>query len=131
MRFYLSHSIRGKYGNDATPTQMMEQCQRAIMIANIIRATFPLIELYVPAEHEDFVQRAYRCGYLTEQQILDVDCMIIDDCEGVLIFAPIDDPLQGGRQIEWEHALAINKSVIIFSEIGQVCEWLQHYLTHV
>lgn len=131
MRFYLSHSIRGKYGKNATPAQMMERCQRAIMVANIIRATFPSIELYVPAEHEDFVQRAYRCGYLTEQQILNIDCMIIDDCEGTLIFAPPDDPMCGGRIVEWEHTIATSKPVVTFNEIEQACGWLQHYLTHV
>jgi nucleoside 2-deoxyribosyltransferase len=125
MRYYVSHSIRGKYGKDATPTQMKENCDRIIAIANEIRANLPIIELYVPAEHEDFVQLAYNLGYLTEQQILKIDCHIIDNCDGgVLIFQPQDDPICGGRVVEWEHAIATSKPVLFFDTADRAIRWL-------
>ncbi len=131
MRFYLSHSIRGKYGANATPTQMKEACDKAILIANVLRATFPSIEIYVPAEHEDFVNIAYHEGYLTEQQVLAVDCKIIDGCEGVIIYVPEDDPLQGGREIEYDYACSHGKPVMLFTEVEQAIKWLTHYLLRI
>lgn len=131
MRFYLSHSIRGKYGANATNTQMKANCDRAILIANVLRATFPSIEIYIPSEHEDFVGITYRDGYLNEKQILEIDCKIIDGCEGVIIYVPEGDTLQGGRKIEYNHALLHCKPIFIFSEIEPVISWLTHYLLRV
>lgn len=124
MKFYVSHSIRGKYGKDATPTQMKENCDRIIAIANEIRTALPSVELYVPAEHEDFVNRTYELGYLTEKQILEIDCMIVDGCDGIIIFTPSDDPMCGGRTIEWEHAIATSKPVCFFQTATEAIIWL-------
>ena len=128
MRYYLSHSIRGKYGKDATPSQMKENCDRVVLIAKFIRRTVPAAELYVPAEHEDFVSIAYRDKYLTEQQILEIDCKIIDNCDGVIVFCPPDDPINGGRKVEYDHAVATNKPVLIFEASGQAVSWLTKQL---
>jgi len=129
MRFYLSHSIRGKYGKDATPTQMKENCDKIIQICKLIKKILPPVDLYVPAEHEDFVGIAYKEKYLTEQQILAIDCKIIDRCDGILIYCPPDDPIQGGRQIEYDHAVATNKPVCVFSEVIQAVVWLTYQIT--
>ena len=128
MRFYLSHSIRGKYGKDATHVQMKENCQKAISIANTIRRAIPSIELYVPAEHEDFVGLAYHHGYLTEKQLLEIDCFIINGCEGVITHIPEGDELQGGRLVEYNHAVKQNKPVCLFADVEQVIEYLTRYV---
>jgi nucleoside 2-deoxyribosyltransferase len=126
MRYYLSHSIRGKYGKDATPSQMKENCDRVMGIAAAIRKYIPAAELYVPAEHEDFVHIAFADGYLTEHQLLEIDCKIIDKCDGVIVFAPADDPMCGGRSIEYEHAVATGKPVLIFGASWEAISWLAH-----
>lgn len=131
MRFYLSHSIRGKYGANATHTQMKENCNRAILIANVLRATFPSIEIYVPAEHEDLVNLAFSHDYLNEKKILHLDCHVIDGCEGVIIYVPEGDTLQGGRLIEFDHATKQGKSAFVFAEVKEVVEWLSWYLLRV
>lgn len=127
MRYYLSHSIRGKYGKDATPTQMKENCDRIIGIANIIRSQLD-VDLYVPAEHEDFVYIAFKDKYLIENQILEIDCKIIDKCDGVIIFSPADDPMQGGRQVEYEHAVATGKPILLFACTHEAIDWLAHQI---
>ena len=129
MRYYLSHSIRGKYGKDATPSQMKENCDRVMLIAKFIRRTVPAAELYVPAEHE-FPPVGYfiRKGYLTTEQALEIDCEIINECDGVIVYCPPDDPIQGGRKIEYDHAVATNKSVLIFEASGQAVSWLTKQL---
>lgn len=131
MKFYLSHPIRGKYGKDATHAQMKENSDKAIVIANVLRATFPSIEIHCPAEHEDFVGIAYYNRYLTEKQVLEIDCRIIDGCEGVIIYVPEGDELQGGRLVEYEHALEQDKPIMIFAEVEQVTTWLIYYLLGV
>ena len=128
MKFYLSHSIRGKYGADATATQMKKNCDKAILIANVLRATFPPIEIYCPAEHEAVVTRAFRHGWFDEKKSLEIDCEIIDTCEGVIIYVPDGDELQGGRLIEYNHTETVGKPVFIFADVRSVISWLTHYL---
>lgn len=112
MRVYLSHSIRGKAGNDCTPKGLRENCLAAIEIGNEIRAACPWADIYIPAEHEDFVQKAYDKKYLTEKQILDVDCDIVAEQDVIIIYTPDGyDSLQGGRLVE--HDFAINECMPI------------------
>lgn len=125
MQFYLSHSIRGPKGQKATKTDMQKNCKVAIQIANQIRNALPSIELYVPAEQEKFVQLAYKFGYLTEQEILEIDCRIIALCDGVIVWLPNDNNiLQGGRLVEYNFASKRNMPVCKFTTVKQVVKWL-------
>lgn len=124
MKFYFSHAIRGKAGPDASHDVQATNCAEAIRVANILRAMFRKIVFYVPAENETFVQIAYDSGRLSETEILDVDCRIIDECDGVLIYKPENDELQGGRKIEYEHAIATHKPVVIFNNVHQAADWI-------
>jgi hypothetical protein len=128
MRFYFSHPIRGGYGKNATATQIQKNCEKAILIANMIRNAIPSIELYVPAESEPFVGRAYIKHYLTEQQILDIDCSIISNCEGVICYVPPDEPLQGGRKVELNYADKRAKWIFIFDNVEQVINALAEHI---
>lgn len=128
MQFYISHSIRGKYGKNATPTQMKTNCDAIKVIAAQLRATFP-VEFYVPAEHEDFVHRAYREKYMTEKQILDVDCLIIGEtCNAVIVYVPEGDELQGGRKIEYDYAIKNGIPVYVFSKIEHAISWITKFI---
>lgn len=124
MKVYLSHSIRGKSGASATHTEMEENCQTAILIANILRVQFPKVDFYVPGEHEAFVQRAWNKGYLTERQILEIDCLIISSCDAVIIYVPEGDSLQGGREIECNYADKHHIPVFIFAAVDHASKWI-------
>ncbi len=126
MRVYCAHSIQGKYGKDATETQIKENCDAIIVLVKQLRKILPAIEFYVPAEHEGFVHRAYLGGYLTIPQILEIDCQIIDDHDAVIILVPDGDELQGGRKIEYNHAVEKNIPVVVYRLIGEAIEWLIH-----
>jgi len=104
IRAYVSHSIRGKHGNKATNKQMEENNKKAIDFGELLNKEFPNIDFYVPAEHDELVLIAYRKGYMTEKQILDVDCDIISRCNFLIVFAP-DDYISKGMQIEIDHAV--------------------------
>ena len=124
MRCYFSHPIRGKAGPNASHDVLVENCAEAIRVADFLRAEFPKLVLYVPAENETFVQIAYDSGHLSEKQILDIDCKIIDNCDGVLVYVPDDEPLQGGRLIEYNHAIRTNKPVHIVDTEKEAVGWL-------
>ncbi len=125
MRYYLSHAIRGKAGLNALHGQQAKNCAEAKRVANVLRGLFPKLELYVPAENETFVQIAYDTGHLAEKEILDIDCKIIDNLDGVLVYVPDDDELQGGRKIEYDHAVATNKSVCIFHTPEEAADYIE------
>lgn len=129
MRFYVSHSIRGKHGKNATPAQMKANCDAIMDIAKKLREVIPVADLYVPAEHEDFVGIAYREGYLTEKQILDVDCQIIlDTCDAIIIYVPQGDKLQGGRKVEHDYAVLNCIPVFVFEYTWEVIEWVSNFI---
>lgn len=107
---YMSHPIRGKKGNDATSKDVEEANNLAKNIGEQLKAYlidwekmdgFPKMELYVPADHDEFVFIAYSNGYITETEVLDVDCKIIDKCSLLIVYG---DYLSSGMQVEFEHA---------------------------
>lgn len=125
MKFYLSHAIRGKAGVGAGHDTQNANCATAIRIANQLREKFgPKLILYVPAENETFVQIAYDTGHLAEKEILDIDCKIIDMMDGVIVYVPAGDELQGGRLVEYTHARKTGKPVVIFDDVYGVAVWL-------
>ena len=131
MKVYLSHSIRGKRGNAATNTDMKECCDAAIAVGQQLRDAIPSLELYIPGEHE-FPPVGYllKKGYITVDQILEIDNMIIDESEAVVIYVPTGDEIQGGRLIEFEHAFETDKPVVVFdeNEIDGTIKWLAHLI---
>ncbi len=132
MKFYLSHKIRGSSGNDATNTEQAKNCCEAVEIGRRIKEELPSVELYIPGDQtEQFVNIAYKKGHLTEEQILDVDCTIIDSCEGVLVYVPEGDTLQGGRLVEFNHAIRTKKPVYVFKCVQDVIVYLTKYIMRV
>lgn len=91
---YLSHAIRGSKGASATDADMLRNCLVAKKAAKWIRESISYLDLYVPAEHEDFVHIAYREKYLTEKQILDIDCGIVDQKDFLIVL--VENGWKGG-----------------------------------
>jgi len=112
IRAYVGHSIRGKFGNAATAEQMEVNNQKATEFGKQLAGEFPNIDFYVPGYHDEFVLIAYKKEYLTEKQILDVDCDIVSRCNFLIVFAP-DDYISKGMRIEIDHAVKHNIPVIL------------------
>ncbi len=125
MRYYLSHKIRGNAGSNASHDVQAKNCAEAIRVADILRGLFPKLELYVPAENEVFVRVAYDIGHLTIDEILDIDCKIIDHQDGLLVYVPDGDKLQGGREVEYLHAVTTGKRVCIFHTPEEAADWIE------
>jgi len=103
MKAYLSHQIRGPQGKDATDLDMVTNCTRAEAVGKFIKELMPKLDLHIPAEHEAFVNLAYQNKYLSEKQILDIDCQIISDCNLLFVFIQ-NDWIGGGTGIEIKFA---------------------------
>lgn len=117
IKVYVSHSIRGKFGKNATSEQMTENCEKAKRFGEWLKSHFPEIEWYIPAEHDDFIRIAYLKGYVTDKQILDVDCDILKEHNGLLVYAP-DDYISEGMKIEID--FADEHKIPIFYEVSSI-----------
>ena len=124
MKVYLSHPIRGKLGSDSTPESLNKNCLAAIEVGDKIRQACPWADIYIPAEHESFVQKAYDKDYMTERQILDVDCDIIAEHDILIIYVPEGDELQGGRLVEHDFAINEYMPLGLFKTAKEAVEFL-------
>ena len=135
MKIYLSHAIRGAKGEAATREDQAANCQKARMFAARLRDSIRRAltcgvgwcevecregllvlagydTIYVPAEHEEFVQAAYNCGALSIEQILAIDCMIVSTCGALVAYGPVSP----GMQVEIDYAVERNIPVYYVKE---------------
>jgi len=116
IRAYMSHAIRGRLGLDADKRTISENCNKAIVAGTIISCCVPEIDLYVPAQHDEFIQIAYDKGFLTETEILDVDCTIISRCSLLLVY-DWQGYISRGMMKEIEYAREHNVPMIVFNDV--------------
>ncbi len=116
LRVYLSHKISD--GGVLTEEIMEKNCQAATDFGNWLRREFPNLDVYIPAEHEDFVHRANIMGLLTIPQILDIDCGIIFGCDAVIMYCP-DDKMSKGMTVE--NTFVLNNNIPIYNVLKVDC----------
>ena len=126
MRAYISHAIRGKSGPDATDEERKKNSDKAITFGNVLRKEFSNVDFYVPGEHYEIDTISYRKGYMTEEQILDIDCEIISRCNFMVVFAP-DDYIGGGMQIEVDYCV-VNSIPVISAVDGSYDEYVKRII---
>ena len=123
-RIYMSHWIRGPKGIHATYKDIRDNLDKNIAIGTEIKAYlldwekmdgFPKIDLYIPAEHDEFVQIAFDKKYVSEEQILDVDCTIIDKCQ--LVIALGDHSKSRGMKIELDYATENGVAILYMPDL--------------
>lgn len=112
IRAYVSHSIAGKYAEEATAEQKLANCDKAILFGEQLAKEFPNIDFYIPGKHETFVITAFKKKYLTLEQVLDIDCDIISQCNFIVVFSP-DDYISKGMQVEVDYCVFNNIPVIV------------------
>jgi hypothetical protein len=116
---YFSHTIRGRKGVAATPEDMDANCARAQKVADWLREKVPGLKLYVPAEHEDFVQIAYLEKMLTEEQILIIDCKILQRMDFHIVLEE-DGWRGGGIGVEIDAAKEANMPIFTITEMDDI-----------
>jgi hypothetical protein len=138
IKAYFSHPIRGPLKDKATPIDMKRNCDAAVALAERIRTYMEVnyreagFELYVPAEHEAFVNRAWKNLMLTVDDILEIDCQIIREeyKDVLLVFAPFGPPVEGCNT-EVECALRNGIAVVIFEDFVDFKDAIEKYLEAV
>jgi hypothetical protein len=128
MKFYMGHPIRGEKGDKATADDIVRNNEAAIVVANYIRThIIPNIDIHVPAEMEGFVYTAYKMKVLNEEQILAVDCKIIESCDALLVYAPFGSVVKGCK-IEFDYALRCHKPVFIFEDAETAVNMIAEFI---
>jgi len=112
-RAYLSHSIRGKLGVNATPESMAANNGEAHEAAVLMRAILPEVHIYVPGEHDEVISLLYQGGRLKEEDILWADCQLIKHtCQILIAYSP-DGYISTGMMVEIKFARNHNIPVYI------------------
>jgi hypothetical protein len=106
-KIYISCQIRGKFGNKATKEYMEANNKKARDFGRFLRENFGPHVFYIPAELDDFLWDR-DIDPIKMKHILDFDCDIISQYNGVLFYMP-DDYLSGGMEIEKMYAEAHGK----------------------
>jgi len=128
MKFYLSHPIQGEVGDKATVEDIQFNNESAIAIKNYIQRHITSdINIHAPAEMEEFVFTAYKMNVLTRDDILAVDCKIIEGCDAVLIYAPFGNVVSGCK-VELDHAVRCHIPVFIFEDAEIAVEMIAQFV---
>ena len=72
----------------------------------------PKSYLYVPADHELFVHRAYKDNLLTKEQITSINCKIIEECNLLINFG---NGLAVGSNLPKELSYAQQEKIPVYS----------------
>ena len=131
IKVYMSHAIRGAYGAEAPEIIQEMYCNTAKMIAEQIRAVCEAmgmppadLQLYIPAEHEEFKRIVIDSNLLTIDEVIEVDCTILKSYDICVVYVPDGDELQGGRLIEHDFAVENMKNICVFGEAGEAAAFI-------
>lgn len=124
IKIYVSHSIRGKYGNKATLAQMAVNGQKAMKFGHWLRESFSVAKFYIPYEMDLLIRAIGIDPIDIVNELLILDCAIIKNCDGIIFYMP-DDYMGGGMQREKKEALKSNKPMLnILGEVLDISDEL-------
>lgn len=112
IKLFLSHSIRGQQGNDATLVQMRKNVNKAVEWALYLREALPEAEIYCPGEHEGLFADAWWAEMIDSDQILRQSKAIVRLCDAVLLMPGTEN--SEGAFIECIEARKHNVGIISF-----------------
>jgi len=123
---YLSHCIRANKENPSIK-EMLFNNNKAIILANELRKTFPFLDIYVPAENNEFDLEISGGKYLTTDQILEVDCKILEKRDLLLLYN-WQKSMSAGQEVEFFHAGKLGIPIITFSCLSEAVEKIREFL---
>jgi len=130
IKVYISHSIQGRKGKDATHEDMVENNLRASTFGAVLSCKFPHIGFYVPGDHDEFVMIAFESGILTIDQILEVDCKILSKRHILLNYIP-DQYISGGMLKENMYAQENGIPILMAVDIDAAEKVLNRFLENM
>lgn len=114
---YCSHPIRGSKGDKATKEEQIANSERARATCMKIRKLIPELDIYCPGDAEKFVYQTYAKGWLTDSQILDIDCLIETECDFLMVYE--FDKLGKGCFVEIDAAINAGMPIFQFRELNR------------
>ena len=120
---YLSHAIRGGKA-DPTIKEMRLNNAKAIIMADKLREAFPFLDIYVPAENQDYDLVTWSEKYLTTEQILEIDFKILEQKDILLVYNWCDS---SGVEAERDHAEKCEIPEIVFITFSDACEKISEF----
>lgn len=130
IKAYLSHPIMGIKKEQSTETEIAFAVIKAKRIANILRVVFPKLDIYCPAEHEEFVHKTYLTKKLSIEDILEIDCQILKECDLLLVYN-YERMFSKGMKVEYKFAYENNIPSLVFGKITSAIEVIKIYLKKV
>lgn len=119
IRAYCSHSIRGYMGEKCPPEQRKFNKAKAIEWGKRLWEYFGSnLELYIPGANDDWAVIGMKKGHLTIDQVLDIDCGIVELCDVVLVMN-WDDHISGGMKREIDTANRLGIPIRIFTDVQE------------
>jgi len=120
IKVYISHYIRGPEGNAASKKTIDTNIAKTKAVCQQLRIRFGSnLDLYVPAEMDEFPRIALELGLLNVEQVLDIDCVIVSRCDA-LIFLDFEHCLSEGMKREGKTALACGTSIYSLDGMDEV-----------
>ena len=121
-KLYFSHAIRGITGSSE---EIEKNCRLATANAAFMRAYLgPKFVVYCPAENDAFPQMAMKKSLLSIENVLAIDCALIEQSDFVLADTSI---LSKGVRKEIDRALGLGILVFRFaglSELKTGCDFI-------
>lgn len=115
IKLYLSHPVRGSFGSVATTNEQLSNSGKAKKVAFEIMTAIPHLDLYVPGAAEDFVVLTFTKGLLTDEQIIEIDCEILEKRDGLLVYT-FDKSTGVDKEIK--KAKELGKPIYTFTELN-------------
>ncbi|HEC66938.1 MAG TPA: hypothetical protein ENI23_16810 [bacterium] len=118
---YFSASIRGRDGDGALFSDMAKNLKKGAAIAAKIKERFgAVLDLYVPHDHDAVIQILLLKGYITGDQVVEADCVLLEERDFLISYVP-DKYYSGGMVAERDAAIELGRPRVEFikpDEIG-------------
>ncbi|HDZ15374.1 hypothetical protein LCGC14_1396850 [marine sediment metagenome] len=124
---YFSHPIQGKKGKDATVKDMQLNNDIAAGVSHLVEQALPVLDLYVPAVHDEYVIEAYQRKSHTIDEILAIDKVILARRDIMIVFA-YNGVISNGMIIEIEHAKKLGMPIFRFHSITGIAALVENIL---
>lgn len=125
---YFSHQIRGEKGVAATVSDMSLNNDLASAVARMVfEQSGGLIDLYVPADNDEFVTEAYLRGSTPEGEILEIDKTILRRRD-ILIGFCYRGLTSSGMRVEIDDANEHNIPVFLFEKVTDIPQLVERII---
>lgn len=125
---YFSHPIRGEKGAAATVADMSLNNDLASAVARMVfEQSGGLIDLYVPADNDEFVTESYLRGSTPEGEILEIDKIILRRRD-ILIGFCYRGVTSNGMRIEIDDANENNIPVFLFEKVTDIPQLVERII---